>query len=257
MAFRESEQVERRYHVAAIWSLVSGLCCLVLLTAQASAQSRAVVELFTSQGCSSCPPADRLVGELAKDPSVIALSLPIDYWDYLGWKDTLADAKFTARQRAYARARGDREVYTPQAIVNGAVPVVGSDRPGIERAIAETRKTVGAMSVPVSVTVSGGQLKVSVPESASTAAGEVWMCAVSRSVPISITKGENRGQQVVYHNVVRKWVKVGDFAGKAANWNVPVEAIAGNDVDAAVVYVQSGSHEKPGPMMGAALAALN
>src|SRR5947207_15967127 len=78
------------------------------------AQTRAVLELFTSQGCSSCPPADRLLGQLAADPSVIALSLPIDYWDYLGWKDTLADPRHTARQRAYSKVRGDHEVYTPQ-----------------------------------------------------------------------------------------------------------------------------------------------
>src|ERR1700704_408029 len=85
----------------------------------ASAEPRAVIELFTSQGCSSCPAADKVLGELAKDPNVIALSLPIDYWDYLGWKDTLADSRFTARQKAYSRARGDRDVYTPQAVVHG------------------------------------------------------------------------------------------------------------------------------------------
>src|SRR5438105_9770472 len=87
----------------------------------AMSEPRAVVELFTSQGCSSCPPADRLLGELARDPAIVALSLPIDYWDYLGWKDTLAKPDHTARQRGYARVRGDREVYTPQAVINGAV----------------------------------------------------------------------------------------------------------------------------------------
>src|SRR3954470_9843998 len=87
-------------------------------------EPRAVVELFTSQGCSSCPAADKVIGELAKDPSVIALSMPIDYWDYLGWKDTLADARFTARQKAYSQVRGDREVYTPQVVVNGFSHVI-------------------------------------------------------------------------------------------------------------------------------------
>src|SRR3954453_7509032 len=88
----------------------------------------AVVGLFTSQGCSACPPADRLMAELAREPGVIALSLPVTYWDYLGWKDTLAHAAFTERQRAYAGMRGDRQVFTPQAVVNGAATVVGSDR---------------------------------------------------------------------------------------------------------------------------------
>src|SRR5690349_13144523 len=83
------------------------------LSGSAAAEPRAVLELFTSQGCSSCPAADKLLGELAKDPSVIALSLPVDYWDYLGWKDTLASPQYTAKQRAYSKARGDREIYTP------------------------------------------------------------------------------------------------------------------------------------------------
>src|SRR5919201_326871 len=109
-----------------------GVCAIIAVIRPAHADPKAVVELFTSQGCSSCPPADKLLGDLAKDPSVIALSMPIDYWDYLGWKDTLADSRFSARQRAYSRTRGDREVSTPQAVVNGEVHVIGSDRSSIE-----------------------------------------------------------------------------------------------------------------------------
>src|SRR5438874_1034367 len=101
--------------------------------ASASADPRAVVELFTSQGCSSCPPADRLLGELAHDPAIVALSLPIDYWDYLGWKDTLANPRHAARQRGYARVRGDREVYTPQAVINGVAHAVIVQGGTIER----------------------------------------------------------------------------------------------------------------------------
>src|SRR5262245_20127636 len=110
----------------------------IFLTTPASAEPRAVIELFTSQACSSCPEADKLIGELAKDTSVIVVSLPIDYWDYLGWKDTLADPKFTARQKAYSKVRGDRQVYTPQVVVNGRMHVLGSDRTSIERAIDES-----------------------------------------------------------------------------------------------------------------------
>jgi len=122
-----------------------------------------VVELFTSQGCSSCPPADKIIGELAEDSSVIALSMPIDYWDYLGWKDTLADARFSARQKAYSLMRGDRDVYTPQVVVNGSAHVVGSDRAGIERAIGITRRTEGVMSLPVSMKLDGDQITVGQP----------------------------------------------------------------------------------------------
>ncbi|MET0167901.1 MAG: DUF1223 domain-containing protein, partial [Vicinamibacterales bacterium] len=89
------------------------------MAASASAEPRAVVELFTSQGCSSCPAADKLLGELSRDPSLITMSLSVDYWDYLGWKDTLALHGHSDRQRAYAEARGDREVYTPQVVING------------------------------------------------------------------------------------------------------------------------------------------
>src|SRR5262249_30644442 len=92
---------------------------------------RAVIELFTRQGCSSCPPADQLLGELTGDPSLVAVSVPVDYWDYLGWKDTLADPHNTARQKAYAHARGDGQVYTPQVVVNGSLHALGSDKAAI------------------------------------------------------------------------------------------------------------------------------
>jgi len=95
-------------------SFVAGLF-IVSSTLANAGEPRALIELFTSQGCSSCPAADKLLGDLAADPSVVALSVPIDYWDYLGWKDTLASPGHSARQRAYAKVRGDREVYTPKS----------------------------------------------------------------------------------------------------------------------------------------------
>src|SRR5580700_2324493 len=153
------------------WSGTLALCAIAAIIRPAHADPRAVIELFTSQGCSSCPPADKILGELAKDPSVIALSMPIDYWDYLGWKDTLADARFSARQKAYSQVRGDRDVYTPQVVVNGSTHVIGSDLAGIESAIADTDKAEGVMSVPVSMTLAGKQINVSVAASKAPAAG--------------------------------------------------------------------------------------
>jgi hypothetical protein len=225
----------------------------------AHAEPRAVVELFTSQGCSSCPPADQIIGELAKDPSVIALSLPIDYWDYLGWKDTLADSRFSARQKAYSHMRGEREVYTPQVVVNGSAHVIGSDRAGIESAIDDTKKADGVMSVPVSMTLAGKEINISVEPSSkgsATGHGEVWICSISKAVPITIGRGENRGREVTYHNVVRNLLKVGDWNGSSGNWTVPLENISREGVDAAVVYVQDGNRDKPGPMLGAAYTSL-
>ena len=218
-----------------------------------------MVELFTSQGCSSCPPADQIIGELAKDPSVIALSLPIDYWDYLGWKDTLADSRFSARQKAYSNMRGEREVYTPQVVVNGSAHVIGSDRARIESAIEETKKADAVMSVPISMTLAGKQINISVAASGkgpAAAHGEVWICSISKAVPIAIGRGENRGREITYHNVVRNLLKVGDWNGTSDSWTVPLENIYREGVDAAVVYVQHGNRDKPGPMLGAAYTSL-
>lgn len=248
------------YSFMSRWSGALGVCAIVAIIRPAHADPRAVVELFTSQGCSSCPPADKVLGELANDPSVIALSMPIDYWDYLGWKDTLADSRFTARQKAYSQVRGDREVYTPQVVVNGSVHVIGSDLAKIQDAIHVTGKADGVMSVPVTMTQAGKQLNVSVAASGKAPAamhGEVWICPVAKAVPISIGRGENRGRQVTYHNVVRGLLKVGDWNGTPANWTVPLENISRDGVDAAVVYLQDGNRDHPGVMLGAAFVPLH
>ncbi len=247
------------YNRISRWSGALGVCAMVAIIRPAHAEPRAVVELFTSQGCSSCPPADQIIGELAKDPSVIALSLPIDYWDYLGWKDTLADSRFSARQKAYSHMRGEREVYTPQVVVNGSAHVIGSDRARIERAIEDTKKADGVMSVPISMTLAGKQINISVAASGSgpaAAHGEVWICSISKAVPIAIGRGENRGREITYHNVVRDLLKVGDWNGSSDSWTVPLENISREGVDAAVVYVQDGNRDKPGPMLGAAYTSL-
>src|SRR4029079_14340669 len=131
------------YNGISRWSGALSVCAIIAVIRPAHADPRAVVELFTVECVSSCPPADKIVGELAKDPNVIALSMPIDYWDYLGWKDTLADSRFSARQKAYSHMRGDRDVCTPQAVINGSAHVIGSDRAGIDDAIKNTGKADG------------------------------------------------------------------------------------------------------------------
>ena len=252
-----SMTVMTAYSSISRWSGTLGVCAIVAVIRPAHAEPRAVVELFTSQGCSSCPPADQIIGELAKDPAVIALSLPIDYWDYLGWKDTLADSRFSARQKAYSRMRGDRDVYTPQVVVNGSKHVIGSDRARIEGAMLETKKADGVMSVPVKMSLSSGKLTVSVDAAKGLAGhGEVWICSVAKAVPITISRGENRGKEVTYHNVVRNLLKVGDWDGSSGSWTIPIENISRDGVDAAVVYVQDGNRDKPGPMLGAAITSL-
>jgi hypothetical protein len=249
------------YNLISRWSGAVGICAIIAIIRPAHADPRAVVELFTSQGCSSCPPADKVIGQLAQDPSVIAMSMPIDYWDYLGWKDTLADSRFSARQKAYSRMRGDRDVYTPQAIVNGSVHVLGSDLAGIENAIGVTGKENGVMSIPVTLSQSGKQITVSVAASNNKSPvavhGEVWICSISKAIPISISRGENRGKDLTYYNVVRNLVKLGDWNGNAGSWSVPLDNVEHDGVDAAVAYVQDGSRDKPSPMLGAAYTSLH
>jgi hypothetical protein len=239
---------------------IAGLLVLGSGLANAS-EPRAVVELFTSQGCSSCPAADKLLGELAGDPSLIAVSVPIDYWDYLGWKDTLANPAHSARQRAYARARGDRQVYTPQIVVNGSTHVLGSDRAAVERAITVTDRNVAVMSVPVLLSVGGSTLNIKVAAGKEHVGGEVWLCPLTQAVAVDIGRGENHGRTVTYHNVVRRWLKLGDYTGTDAVWNVPIVDILGDDtdgaaVDGAAVLIQQGSRDKPGAILGAAFVPV-
>ena len=232
------------------------------LTAAYAGEPRAVIELFTSQGCSSCPPADRLLGELAQDSSLLTMSLAVDYWDYLGWKDTLAIHGHTTRQRAYAAARGDREVYTPQVVVNGIVHVLGSDKAAIEAAIAKTRASAAPLTLPVTMTVADGKVTVNVPAAKDEhRGGEVWLCPITNATPVAIGRGENNGRTLTYHNVVRRWVKLGDWSGKAASFSMPLADLPNGDyslrdIDHLAVVVQSGGAAKPGLMLGAATVSL-
>jgi hypothetical protein len=232
------------------------------MTPALAGQPRGVIELFTSQGCSSCPPADHLIGELAEDSSLVALSVPVDYWDYIGWKDTLALPGNAVRQREYATTRGDREVYTPQAVVNGAVHALGSSRRAIENAITNTRGAGDALSVPLSLNVADGVVTVKVP--AATGAkrsGEVWLCPVTAKAPVKIGRGENRGRTIAYHNVVRRWVKLGDWNGEAQTFSaklgdLPDGNFALADIDRAAVLLQSGRAPNPGVILGAAMTPV-
>jgi hypothetical protein len=221
---------------------------------------RAVVELFTSQGCSSCPAADKLLSELQSDPSFIPLSLAIDYWDYLGWKDTLALPGHTVRQRAYSTMRGDREIYTPQAVINGVMQAIGSDRSQIDSAIAQSYNNGHAaapLSVPLTLTVADERVSVTVPARDAAVGSEIWLCPVASQVPVTIARGENRGRTITYTNVVRRWIKLGTWNGKSETFTVPLDAIKYDGVDTVAVILQNGSKELPGPIIGASITSLN
>jgi len=233
------------------------LTVAAIVTPALAGEPRAVIELFTSQGCSSCPAADKLLGQLRQDPSVLALSLPVDYWDYLGWKDTLALHGHTVRQQAYAQSRGDREVYTPQVVVNGMAQVLGSDRSAIESAIKHTAKQAGTLSLPVAVSVADNQISVNVPADKGTVTkGEIWLCPITKNVPVAVGKGENSGNTITYHNVVRKWIKLGEWTGAARSFTLPVRDLGDDEAESVAVIIQAGSKEAPGAMLGANVSAL-
>ncbi len=235
-----------------------GVALIVAVGAPVQAEPRAVIELFTSQGCSSCPPADKLLSELRNDSALVTLSLPIDYWDYLGWKDTLAIPDHTARQKAYSQARGDRQVYTPQVVINGLTQLLGNDRAEIENAVAQIHRSGSALSVPVHVAVSNEQITVSIPnENIVATTGEIWLCPLNRSVSVGIGRGENSGHTITYTNVVRRWIKLGTWSGKGESFTVPMNTVKFAGADSVAVILQSGTAEKPGAMLGASLAALN
>jgi hypothetical protein len=213
---------------------------------------KAVIELFTSQGCSSCPPADRLAAELVDDEQLIVLSLPVDYWDYLGWHDTLALHSHTDRQKAYAAVRGDRQVYTPQVVIDGTAQCVGSERGTIERTVAELK---GKLALPVRIERKGESLEIDIGVGGGTPAA-VWLLAVVRSKTVAIGRGENRGKTITYSNVVRAWQRLGAWTGGAVHYAVPIAGITDPEVDHVVVLVQAGSAGTPGPIHGAAKIAL-
>lgn len=242
--------------------ICTALTSSVMIAPVLAGEPRAVIELFTSQGCSSCPPADRLLGELAQDPSLLTITLAVDYWDYLGWKDTLANRGHTSRQQAYAKSRGDRNVYTPQVVVNGLVHVLGSDKAAIENAIAQTRRADAPLNLPVTMTVADGKVTVNVAAAnGAHQSGEVWLCPITSKAPVAIGRGENHGRTLTYTNVVRRWVKLGDWNGKPATFSMPVAELPAadyslKDIDWLAAFVQSGVAAKPGLMLGATTASL-
>ena len=240
------------------------LACLVATTAaflphaaeRAAAQTTKplpVVELFTSQGCSSCPAADALFSTLAPRRDIVALSMPVDYWDYLGWKDTLASPKFSVRQREYAAHRGDGEVYTPQIVVDGRSRVVGSDRRGVMAEIdaALTRATASPVSLGLSVSETTLEIRLAGNDVAADAAvrgGTVWVAVVRPAVEVRIGKGENRGKTVTYYNVVSDLHPVGLWSGETKKIVLDRTAIMASPGDICAVIVQ---HGKGGPIVAA------
>ena len=214
------------------------------LSSTVFAQSPVVVELFTSQGCSSCPPADALFRELATREDVIALSMHVDYWDYIGWKDEFADPQHAKRQRAYAVEAGRRSIYTPQMIVNGVTDIVGTKPMELSKAISAYQRKP---SLSVSLERSDGAIFVSTEPSAEFEGPfVVYMAQFQPLRKARITRGENAGHTLNYANVVENMVVLGEWDGQTP---FRMEANAATD-RGVVVWLQQGV---AGPIRGASL----
>ncbi|MFU1479292.1 DUF1223 domain-containing protein [Roseovarius sp. C7] len=222
-----------------VWKMTAVAIALSVAAAATTleAQGRAVViELFTSQGCSSCPPADEYLHELAKRDDVIALALHVDYWDYIGWKDIFADPAYTARQRKYAKVAGRRMVYTPQMIINGQQDVVGN-RPQDVTDLIDAHKAQPAQ-VRLHVTRQGREVQIKARD--VTGQGHRWdvqIAAYRPKSPVKITRGENAGRTFTYANVVTELARVAQWQGDAP---LAMTAKTPGDGPVAVIIQRSG-----------------
>jgi hypothetical protein len=240
--------LSRRSFAALTGSAVAGL----IAPARANPQGRpVVVELFTSQGCSASPPADALLAELSRQSGVVALSLNVDYWDYRGWRDTLGSADCTQRQRDYAARRGDGRVYTPQAVINGRIEMLGSDRDGLLAAITRERGRDAGL-VPVSLSSGEREVRVEIgaaPSQDLRRNATIWVATMVPRAVVDIARGENAGRTIAYTNVVRKIVPAGMWNGEPTGLSLPRPAIMAEGTFCVAVLQADGT----GPILGASL----
>ena len=217
--------------------LLTSLICLLLGAAPLCAGERAtVVELFTSEGCSSCPPADALLAELASRPEVLALSFHVDYWDRLGWKDPFSSVDATRRQHGYADLLGLATVYTPQIVVDGQWQAVGSDRAEVEQALATARRS--REEVPVTLAVDQGQAHITLGPGGDGVATTLLLIGFDRRHVTAVARGENSGRTLSHVDVVRSIDEVAQFDGRVRTFEVPIRAPC--DRVAAILQARDG-----------------
>jgi hypothetical protein len=236
---RNQFEQEWKMALAHPMKIVFALALCVGCNAPAQGQSSAapsglkVVELFTSQGCSSCPPANANLASLANRRDVLALSFGVDYWDYLGWKDTFASPDYTQRQRDYARGLSLRNVYTPQMVVNGSRDLVGNRLSDVERALSQA----APLTAGPSLSISPGRVTLGARPALARAA-TVWHVTYDPAVvQVPIRRGENGGKTLPHVNVVRRLAKLGEYNGQAITLTLPAAA---NPTLRSAILVQSG-----------------
>jgi hypothetical protein len=212
-----------------------------------SPRGPAVVELYTSQGCSSCPPADALLGELSQMPNVLALAFHVDYWDSIGWRDHFALPTAVRRQQQYVETLGLSSAFTPQVVVGGGSSFVGSDKRRILEAIAEPLNTI-----PISVEVVRGVLTVSVPERQDRERYDVNLIAYLPQADTNVERGENSGRTLREFNIVRQFRSLGVWNGRESVFRAPVDSFPADATRVAVLL----QRDQQGPIVGSATALL-
>ncbi|HYM34414.1 MAG TPA: DUF1223 domain-containing protein [Steroidobacteraceae bacterium] len=187
---------------------------IAICVASAAHAQPVVVELFTSQGCSSCPPANANLAAIANRPDVLALSFGVTYWDYLGWKDTFAKPEFTARQVGYERGLGHSGPFTPQIVVNGSSDTVGNELGEVQRLVSTARLDGPQINLDGST--------VSISSTASAIGADVWLVRYEpRTIEVSVARGENEGVTLPHRNVVRELTRLGTWSGKLVSFKIP------------------------------------
>jgi hypothetical protein len=217
--------------------------------APAGGKRPVVVELYTSQGCNTCPPADALLGRLAERKDIIAMSLPITYWDMLGWKDTLASEANTRRQKAYAEAMGRGGVYTPQMIVDGISDVVGGREAAVEAAIDARQADMRAIPVALNATPQTIHVAIGAGPIRTGEEDTIWMFRIAGKATVNIGAGENEGHSLTYYRIVREVKAIGLWRGQALTIDLPRTEAANAARDTFAVVVQQGGY---GRIVGAA-----
>lgn len=227
------------------------------LSAVAGDQPKSVVELFTSQGCSSCPAADKILSGYAVSDDVLALSFHVDYWNYLGWKDTFSKAKFTERQKLYAVSFNRRGIYTPQVVVNGRDHVVGSRKGDIESLMNSYRASGKGLSIPISAVRSSDKVRITAEKfggTLGTGPGEatLWIVYFDKKKSVKILRGENRGRTITYHNVVSEMSMLGMMKDGTLDVTLPLNEMKRQGAEACAIILQASTKNKtPGAILGA------
>ncbi len=232
----------------------AGVLCLSMLVSLAfvvpatsapkKVEPKILLELFTSQGCSSCPKADALLPTFIARKDVVAISMSIDYWDYLGWRDTFAQTLFSKRQHSYARKIGVGYVYTPQIIIDGIYHVNGRDKKAIEEIIEKRKKArAGHPAIALDVKTIGDMLVVSVGERVKgddLVKATLWMALISKTKTVKVERGENRNRFLTYHNVVHELTPIGQWSGEKMSVRLPKHLIMQRGADGCVILLQRG-----------------